>query len=76
MVIVRIILGLMIITGCIAAMKYVVRLVDITGKTDFAEKYLPYPLAGTYSFYRLVAFFIIALTLMWMLGYFKFLPLG
>ena len=69
----RFILGPLIIVGAIAMMKYNVQLTNITGKFEMAEKWLQAPLAGTYTFYRLVALLIIVIALMWMFNYFKFL---
>ena len=69
----RFILGPIIIAACIAMMKYNVQLTEITGKFGWAEKWLQAPMAGTYTFYRLLALFIIVITLMWMFNYFPFL---
>jgi hypothetical protein len=75
MIFIRIILGLIIIATCIASMKYVVQIVNVTGKVGFAEKYFAAPLAGTYSFYRLVAIFIIGVTILWMIGKLTIIPI-
>jgi cellobiose-specific phosphotransferase system component IIC len=75
MIVIRIILGLMIIAGSVALMKYVVPVTNFTGKIDFAEKYLGNPLAGTYTFYRLFAVCMIILAVLWMFGRLSFLPI-
>ncbi len=67
----RILLGILIIAGAIAMMKYSVKLADITGKLELAERYLRYPFAGTYSFYKLFGLFLIVVSLLWMFGYFN-----
>jgi hypothetical protein len=75
MLILRTLLGLLIIAGSIALMKYSVQVTEFTGKFEMAEKYLPYPFAGTYSFYKLFGLFLIVLSLLWMFDYLDFLPI-
>jgi len=74
MVIVRIIVGLIVMAACVALMKYSVQVTNFTGKIDLAEKYLGNPFAGTYTFYRLFAVFIMILMVLWMFGKLTFLP--
>jgi hypothetical protein len=74
MIFVRIIVGLIVIAGCVAMMKYSVQLTNITGKIGLAEKYLGSPLAGTYTFYKLFGLLIMILMIVWIFTGFKFLP--
>lgn len=74
MVFVRIIIGLIVMAGCVALMKYSVQVTNFTGKIELAEKYLGNPLAGTYTFYRLFAVIIMAMMVLWMFGKLTFLP--
>jgi len=74
MIIIRIILGLLIIAGALAMMKYSVQLTNITGKIELAEKYLGAPLAGTYTFYKIFGLFLMVLAVLWIFGVFSFLP--
>lgn len=67
----RFILGpIMIIVG-VLMMKYTVWITEQVGKVEFAE-HLPYPLAGTYSWWRLVGLVLIILAFLWMFGYLNF----
>lgn len=61
----------MIIVG-ILMMKYTVWITEQVGKVDFADRWLPSPLAGTYSWWRLVGLALIALAFLWMFGYLNF----
>jgi uncharacterized membrane protein (DUF485 family) len=74
MIIFRILGSLIIMAIGVLMMKYTVRITDVIGKIDFAEKYLKSPLAGTYTWWRIVGFGAIVLGLLWMFGYLKFLP--
>jgi cellobiose-specific phosphotransferase system component IIC len=71
MVFVRIILGLIIIAASVALLKYSVQVADFTGKIELAEKYLGSPLAGTYTFYKLFAIFMMILAVIWIFGGFS-----
>lgn len=53
-------------------MKYTVWITNQTGKLDFAEKYLSFPFAGTYTWWRLVGLVLIILALCWMTGILDF----
>ncbi len=67
----RFIIGpLMIVVG-VLMMKYTVWITEQVGKVDFAQ-YLPYPMAGTYSWWRLVGLVLIVLAMLWMFGYLDF----
>ncbi len=70
----RYILGIIIIALGVLLMKYSVKVTEFTGQIDFAEKYLAAPLAGTYTWWKIVGITLIILSLAWMFGYFKFLP--
>ncbi len=50
-------------------MKYTFWITEQTGKIDFAEKYLKPPLGGTYTWWRMLGLFFIALAVLWMFGY-------
>jgi hypothetical protein len=68
----RWIFGPLVIIGGIAMMKYSFWITQQTGKIDFAEKYLASPLAGTYTWWKIVGFFFIAIALCWMAGFLDF----
>jgi len=72
----RFILGPLIIAAGIAMMKYSFWITEQTGKIDFAEKYLQPPLAGTYTWWKIVAFIIICGALAWMGGFLDFGAVG
>ena len=74
MIVIRILLGLLIMAGALAMMKYSVQLTNITGKIELAERYLGAPLAGTYTFYKLFGLFLMILAVAWIFGAFSFLP--
>ncbi len=68
----RFIIGpLMIVVG-VLMMKYTVWITEQVGKVDFADQWLPYPLAGTYSWWRLVGLALIVLAFLWMFGFLDF----
>ncbi len=69
----RYILGPLIIVASIAMMKYAFWVTRVTGKIDFAEKYLAAPLNGTYTWWRLVALFFIIVACAWMGGFLDFI---
>jgi hypothetical protein len=53
----------------ILIMKYTVQVTDMTGKIDFAEKYLGIGVAaGTYTFWRLFGLGICILSVFWFFG--------
>lgn len=68
----RYFLGPLVIIGGIAIMKYSFWITQQTGKIDFAEKYLQAPLAGTYTWWKIVGIFFIIIGLAWMGGYLNF----
>ena len=72
----RYFLGPIFIIGAIAMMKYSFWITNQTGKIDFAEKYLQPPLAGTYTWWKIVAFIIIIGSLAWIFGYLDFTSAG
>ncbi len=49
-------------------MKYSVTVTNYTGKIDLAEKYLPAPWAGTYTWWKLFGFLMCCLAVGWMAG--------
>ena len=56
----------------ILLMKYTVYVTNMTGKIDFAEKYLGTGIgAGTYTFWRLLGLMICILSVLWL---FNMLP--
>lgn len=61
----------MIVVG-VLMMKYTVWITEQVGKVDFADQWLPYPLAGTYSWWRLVGLALIVLAFLWMFGFLDF----
>lgn len=68
----RFILGPLAIVASVALIKYSFWVTQVTGKIDFAEKYLQAPLNGTYTWWRLVGIFFICLALAWMGGFLDF----
>ncbi len=64
----RFIFGPILIVLAVLMMKYTVQVTRVTGKIDFAEKYLTTGAAGTFTWWRLVALVIIILSLLWMTG--------
>lgn len=68
----RWIFGPILIILCVLLMKFTVQVTEVTGKVGFAEKYLGPPLAGTYTWWRLVGLAGIVLNLLWMFGFLKF----
>ena len=62
--------------GGIAVMKYTVKLTTMIGPIDFAERYLTAPLAGTYTWWRIVGFLMIVGALLWMGGFLSVGPIG
>ena len=58
----------------ILVMKYNVQVTNVTGKIDFAEKYLGVGIAaGTYTFWRLMGLLFCILAVLWI---FNVLPTG
>ena len=72
----RYFLGPLIIIGGILIMKYSFWITQQTGKIGFAEKYLQSPLAGTYTWWKIVGIIFIVLALAWMGGFLDFAPMG
>ena len=68
----RFLLGPLIIALSVLIIKYSFWITQQTGKIDFAEKYLASPLAGTYTWWKLVGIIFIALALAWMGGFLDF----
>ncbi len=68
----RFILGPLIIVIGIALMKYSFWLTQQIGHIDFADRYLPSPLNGTYTWWKLVGLAAIVIALLWMGGILDF----
>ncbi len=68
----RYFLGPLVIVLGIAMMKYSFWITQQSGKIDFAEKYLPAPLSGTYTWWKLVGLAFIVLAALWMGGFLDF----
>ena len=68
----RYFLGPLIIILGVLIMKYSFWITNQTGKIDFAERYLASPLAGTYTWWKLVGIIFIILALAWMGGFLDF----
>ena len=67
---------LLFIAG-VLMMKYTVKLTQITGTVDFAEKYLKGGLlAGTFSWWRLIGLVFCILSVLWITGFLNFDFLG
>ena len=65
----RWIFGPLLIALGILLMKYSFWITQQTGKIDFAERYLQSPLAGTYTWWKIVGILFILLALGWMGGF-------
>ena len=61
-------LGIIMFAIGILMMKYTVQITNVTGKLDFAEKYLRPGLAGTYTWWRLLGLSFCILSILWMFG--------
>lgn len=68
----KFILGPLLIVLGVLFMKYTVWITNQVGKVDFADNWLPYPLAGTYSWWRIVGLLMIVVALLWMGGFLDF----
>ena len=68
----RYVLGPLIIVLSVLMIKYSFWITQQTGKIDFAERYLASPLAGTYTWWKLVGIIFIILALAWMGGFLDF----
>lgn len=65
----RFILAPLVILLGLATIRYSVQITEMTGKIDFAEKYLGSGLlAGTYTYYKLVGLAFIAAGVLWIFG--------
>ncbi len=68
----KFILGPLLIVLGVLFMKYTVWITNQVGKVGFADEWLPWPLAGTYSWWRIVGFLMIVVALLWMGGFLNF----
>jgi hypothetical protein len=68
----RYFLGPLIVIAGVLIMKYSFWITQQTGKIDFAERYLQSPLAGTYTWWKIVGIIFIVLALAWMGGFLDF----
>ncbi|MEZ4180554.1 MAG: hypothetical protein R3B41_03540 [Candidatus Doudnabacteria bacterium] len=68
----KFVLGPIIIVLSILMMKYTVWITNQVGKIDLAEKYLKFPFAGTYTWWRLIGLLLIIFALLWMGGFVGF----
>lgn len=74
MIVLRIIGGLVLIAIGFLLIKYSVKVTDNTGMIEFAEKYLKPPLAGTYTWWKLVGIAVMFLGVLWIFGFVDFFP--
>jgi hypothetical protein len=74
MIIVRIIGGLIVIAIGLLLIKYSVRVADNTGRIEFAEKWFKAPLAGTYTWWKIVGLAVMVLGVLWVFGFIDFFP--
>ncbi|HYF05588.1 MAG TPA: hypothetical protein VEA59_05440 [Patescibacteria group bacterium] len=70
--VVRLILGPILVVLGVLMMKYSVGLTNIVGKIGFAERIFQPPLAGTYTWWKLLGLALIVISLFWMFGYLSF----
>lgn len=68
----RFLMGPIMIVVGVLMMKYTVWITNQVGKVDFADNWLPYPFAGTYSWWRLIGLLLIVLAFLWMFGFLDF----
>ncbi|HMQ01693.1 MAG TPA: hypothetical protein PKD79_01330 [Candidatus Doudnabacteria bacterium] len=68
----RFIIGPLLIVLGILFMKYTVWITNQVGKVGFADDWLPYPFAGTYSWWRFVGLLMIVAAMLWMGGFLDF----
>ena len=68
----RFIVGPLMVVAGVLMMKYTVWITNQVGKVDFADRWLPYPLAGTYSWWRIVGLVMIVVAFLWMFGFLDF----
>ena len=68
----RYLLGPLIVVLGIVIIKYSFWITQQTGKIDIAEKYLPAPMAGTYTWWKIVGLILIAVAFAWMGGFLDF----
>jgi len=74
MIILRIIGGLAVIAIGLLLIKYSVKVTDNTGMIEFAEKWFKAPLAGTYTWWKLVGLGVMVLGVLWIFGFLDFFP--
>ena len=74
MIILRIVGGLVAIAVGLLLIKYSVKVTDNTGTIEFAEKWFKAPLAGTYTWWKLVGLGVMVLGVLWIFGYLDFFP--
>ncbi len=74
MIILRIIGGLLVMVGGFFLIKYSVKITDTTGRIEFAEKWFKAPMAGTYTWWKLVGIAIMFLGVAWIFGSVDFFP--
>ncbi len=74
MIILRILGSLVVLAVGVLIIKYSVKITENTGPIEFAEKYLKAPLAGTYTWWKLVGLGIMILGVLWLFGMVDFLP--
>lgn len=68
----KFIIGPLLIVLGVLFMKYTVWITQQVGKVGFADKWLGFPFAGTYSWWRLVGLLMIVGALLWMGGFLDF----
>jgi cellobiose-specific phosphotransferase system component IIC len=74
MIILRILGSLVVLAIGVVIIKYSVKITENTGRIEFAEKYFKAPLAGTYTWWKLVGLGIMILGVLWLFGMVDFLP--
>lgn len=68
----KFILGPLLIVIGVLMMKYTVWITNQVGRVDMADRYLPWFMSGTYSWWRIVGFLMIVVSLLWMGGFLDF----
>jgi hypothetical protein len=74
MIVLRIIGGLVVMAIGFCLIKYSVKVTDSIGRIDFAERWFKAPMAGTYTWWKLVGIGIMFLGVLWILGWVDFFP--
>ncbi len=74
MIVLRILGGLVVMAIGFLLIKYSVKVADNTGRIEFAEKWFKAPLAGTYTWWKIVGLGVMILGVLWIFNLVDFFP--